>query len=296
MEMHMISQFEKRLFSPIESADDYFACVKALYDEWSDCTGQEWLYERTCEKLERSIPDLVTRQPPQFFTGDINAEMAMISLNPHINDNVEIDTIPFCGSWKEYRDFWTDFPRRRYGKNGGAANPNIGLSKFDRRVQHFLSGSDREVTADDLAKWNMFHVELFPIGSEDFKSVRAGAIDDYACAYIICMLQALALAKRKLILVLNAQLRKFLRRAAQLKLLDGLEIVGKRSFSIGRKKVFREDYDVRLMPGQNLKIAAATTFAKKGYLSNAELAEYSKAIFSPEEIKVIKSAVGSDLR
>lgn len=282
------------MYEPIRSADDYFAYVEALYDEWRGNTGRKrGPYAMTCARLGECIPGLVDRQPPQFFAGDINAEMAMISLNPHANENVEVDTVPFCGSWEDYRGFWSDFPRRRYGGNGCAADPHIrGLSRFDRRVQHFLSGSAGEVTAADLAKWNIFHIELFPIGSSDFRSVRAGAIDEYACRYIIRMLEALALTERKLIVALNAQLKKFLDRAKKLDMLDGLT-VHRQSFSIGGKKVWREDYDLKLATGETLEIAAARTFARRGYLSDAELAEYAKAIFGRDEISVIKDAIGA---
>ena len=293
MKKYIRSRFEEKLYSPIRSAEDYFAYVKALYDEWSADAGRErTLYEMTRERVGRCIPGLVDRQPPQFFTGDIHAEMAMISLNPHANENAEIDTIPFCGSWEDYRSFWVDFPRHRYGENGCAAHTKIArLSYFDRRAQHFLSGCAGEVTAADLAKWNMFHIELFPIGSSDFKSVKVGAIDEYACQYILRMLEALVLTERKLIVALNAQLLKFLKRAKKLNMLTGLTVRDK-SFSIGEKTVLREDYVVKLATGKTLKIAAAKTFAKRGYLSNAELAVYAKKIFSPEEIKTIRSAVG----
>ena len=285
--------FQPLLEKSITSREEYFSYVKALYEEWKSYRLQARTekYFQTCEKLGKYIPQLVPLQPPQFFTGDINFDVAIISLNPHAGTNYEIDTVPFCQSWEEYLMFWTNFSQERYAKCGKASNLISKLSRFDVKLQHFLSGNINEVTSQELAKWNVFHVELFPIASAGFS---ISGIDEYPCLYLVRMLEVLALKDRQLILVLNAQLSRLLRKAHRLGMLT-LEDCRKQTFFIGSKskKVLRENSVVRLKNGKILNITATPTFACQGYLSNRELAEYSEKIFTAAEKSILIRAIGA---
>lgn len=106
--------FSELLRKPITEVNGYFEYVKALYEEWRASDGK--IYP-TFETLHHCFTNLNSKLPPQFFTGDINAKVVMISLNSHAGDDkpgAEIDASPFCQTWEKYLHFWTNFAYERY--------------------------------------------------------------------------------------------------------------------------------------------------------------------------------------
>lgn len=279
--------FETLLNIPIRNEKDFFQYVRALYEEW--CTRSKAEYS-TLRKLEQKLSGLSAELPPQFFTGDIHSPVVVISLNPHADikgRKSEIRAADYCKNWQEYLDFWTDFPRRRYA--GDARSKDGLLSKFDCRLHRFLRGDVSGVTGDDLAQWNMFHMELFPIASSSFTTKDVDA-DLYP--FILRSLEAISLFPRDLVLVLNRQLPTLLKRMARN---SEIELTEKPESPVqiqGRKsKGARLDYTVKLPNGSCISIVGAPTFAAQGF-DGSSLADYSKKLFLPAEHTILQKALG----
>lgn len=283
------SNFEKLLKTPIHNEDGYLQYVRALYEEWNSQNGETGY--PTHRKMSNCIVGLRTDLPPQFFTGDIRSPFVIISLNPHADADgrkTEIYAAKHCQTWEDYLNFWTNFSHKRYAQDGVPRSPDGGLSYFDCKLHRFLSGSTAEVTSEDLSRWNMFHVELFPIASPSF-DVRH--IDESLFPYILRMLEVIALYPRTLVLVLNRKLERLLRkmqRAGMLKLEDfsslPITISGKKT------RAYRQMYTV-MLNYTHVKIVAAKTFAMQGF-DGEHLISYSQKCFSDEERVAISQAIG----
>ena len=216
-----ISKFEELLGKPIQINKDrndkyknYYDYVKSLYYEWM---LWRYLYEKLIKKwyssfltLKKNMPELNPLLPPQFFTGNIESSVVVISLNGHAGDqSSEIDATQYCKTWAEYKDFWTNFVTKRY--KDYKIDPNTekerSVSRFDEKLHHFIIGKKVEVNSEVLAKWKLFHIELCPFLSSSYSS--SCKLDELK-PYLLRALDAIALKKRKLILVLNREVCKIL--------------------------------------------------------------------------------------
>ena len=282
--------FEELLNIPIRDEKGYFQYVKALYEEWRDRRNSGY---PTLKRLNRRMDKLSAEIPPQFFTGNIHSPVVIISLNPHADrngGNTEITAADYCQSWEDYRDFWTRFPEHRYAENGMARREDGRLSNFDRKLHRFLSRNAAEVTSNELARWNLFHLELFPIASPGFNNTRN--MDDILFPFVLRSLEAVSLYERDLILFLNRQLGDIIRRMARN---DCLEIKGEKVSKIEVKnrksRCFRREFHVKLSNGACMKIIGAPTFAAQGF-DGSSLAEYGMKFFAENERKAIRKSLG----
>ena len=282
--------FEKLLDTPIRDEKGYFQYVKALYEEWRDRRNSGY---PTLKRLNRRMDELSAEIPPQFFTGNIHSPVVIISLNPHADrngGNTEITAADYCQSWEDYRDFWTRFPEHRYAENGMARREDGRLSNFDRKLHRFLSRNAAEVTSNELARWNLFHLELFPIASPGFNNTRN--MDDILFPFVLRSLEAVSLYERDLILFLNRQLGDIIRRMARENVLvlekeniPEIKVEGRRT------RCFRLDLHVKLPNGARMKIIGAPTFATQGF-DGAPLANYGMNFFAKNEWNAIEKALG----
>jgi hypothetical protein len=301
--------FEELLKKSIHCEKEYFEYVKALYDEWNMWIKTKENYP-SFEELKKFMPELNPDLPPQFFTGDIQSNVVMISLNGHAGDkkkDSEVDATGYCKTWDDYLKFWINFVNNRYALNG-SANVIQKLSNFDEDLHHFLSGNNSKITSNDLLKWNFFHMELCPFLSNKYSVVKASARQKMM-NYLLRVLEAIALHKRDLILVLNGQvcaiLDQFIIKKHKKKnknFEEDLQVIEKneRSDNLIKKnkektssKVKRIDYTVKLMNlgEKTLKIIAVPTFAGQS-LAGDLLVEYNKFAFTDEEREIINKAIG----
>lgn len=281
--------FAETLRRPITEVQEYFEYVKALYEEWHTCDGRGY---PTFETLHRCFTNLNARLPPQFFTGDINAKVVIISLNSHAGDDrpgAEIDASPFCQTWENYLHFWTNFTYERYDSKGCVAHLIEGISNFDRKLHRFLKGNAGEVTSRDLASWNVFHMELCPIPSTQFTIDAAGI--DCLENYLLRSIDAVATKSRSLVLVLNNPVCRMLERLAKKKTI-GIERKERQLGKVStRLKGRRIDYKVFLDGKRSVDIVAVPTFACQA-LNGALLETYNLLAFTDKERAIIRKALG----
>ena len=200
------SSFEKLLENPIQTENDYFDYVEALYNEWHERVIKYPTFKSMLKCFGSLNPDL----PPQFFTGNIKSKVVVISLNGHAGDQCsEIDATEHCKTWREYKKFWTNFVTKRYKeyKIGPNTQKERPVSSFDAKLHQFLSGKNDKVNSEKLAQWDFFHMELCPFLS---RSYPASCNIDMMKPYLLRVLDAIALKKRDLILVLNRQICRIL--------------------------------------------------------------------------------------
>lgn len=298
------SKFEELLNKPIQSEDDYFDYVKALYDEWHDRDVNNY---PAFNKLNTDMKILERDLPPQFFTGDIKSSVVMISLNGHSGEQrSEIDATTHCDTWEEYKDYWINFVMKRYGDNSKYKdNP---VSNFDAKLHHFLTGSNAEVASEDLAKWNFFHMELCPFLSSRYSVVKASTYNKLT-NYLLRLLEVIALYKREQIIVLNGQICQLLDRFIPKKrhtkkseyINEELQVIknNERSFHLTKKnnektrfKAKRIDYTVKLknLGEKTLNIVAVSTFAHRA-MAGELFVEYNQKAFTDEEREIIADAI-----
>ena len=284
-----LPSFSELLRKPITEVHGYFEYVKALYEEWHACDGKGY---PTFETLHNCFPNLNSKLPPQFFTGDINSKVVMISLNSHAGDDkpgTEIDATPFCRTWENYLHFWTNFAYERYAPKGCAAHLIEGVSNFDRKLHRFLNGNAGDVAHSDLARWDIFHVELCPIPSTQFTINAAGM--DCLENYLLRSLEAVAATSRLLVLVLNNPVCRMLKRLAKKKVIsiDQQEKpLGKVSTRLDGRRI---DYKVSLDEKRSVNIVAIPTFANQA-LNGVLLETYNHLAFTDKERTIIRKAIG----
>ena len=272
--------YEELQHKEIRNKDDYFEYVRAAYEEWRKGGRND--------------------NPPQFFTGDIDADMAVISLNPHADPQTEgktkrarreIDYRPYCETWDDTLYFFLHFCQERY--EGRASKLIKGLSTFDRRVHQFLGGQ-RKPTHDDLAKWRIFHVEISSKATPNYKPEEG---KQALCLSLLCALEAISVKDRSLILLLNNEgcgLIEKMNRWGWLK----AEKVGKEQryeiiLNNGKLKVAKRlDYHITLRNGKSFHIVATPTFAQKFVMSIEFMQRYYDAAFTDEEKKILAAGLG----
>lgn len=300
-----VSNFEELLNKPIHNEDDYFHYVEALYDEWKKRVVNYPTFKSMLKCFGCLNPDL----PPQFFTGDIKSKVVIISLNGHAGDQrSEIDATPHCQEWPMYKDYWENFVTKRY--KDYKIDPNTKkerpVSNFDAKLHQFLDGRIVDVTSNDLSQWHLLHMELCPFLSSSYSSsVDIGYIKNY----LLRTLEAIALQKREIVLVLNGQictiLDKFIpkkRHTKKNEYLNGdLQVITniEKSFYLTKKnnektrfEAKRIDYTVKLknLGEKTLNIVAVPTFAMQGMAGDL-LVEYNQKAFMDEERKIITDAI-----
>ncbi len=296
---------------------EYFNYVEALYDEWCNRIVNYPTFKNMLKCFGSINPDL----PPQFFTGDIESDVVMISLNGHAGDkkkDSEIDATIFCKTFVEYFDFWEEFAKNRYSPNGKANIINQ-VSYFDQKLHCFISGNTEKAKSEDLAEWNFFHMELCPFLSSSYHSIKKPA-QEIMKKFLFRVLDAIALYPRKRILVLNRQVCKILDKLPmkdnndnypeQSKDVKELWIQKQRleskpiTFNNYKIKAFRIDYKIQhiILDGEAFKendspldIIAVPTFAKQS-MAGKILIEYGQKAFDEQkhkhDLEYLKEAIG----
>lgn len=276
----------------INKDQDYIDYVKAAYEEW--------------EQMGK------IGNPPQFFTGSMESNLAVISLNPHAGNaqkNSEIDynrAMEQHGkewSWDVYYQFYSNFCQERYGDGGIAADQITGLSKFDRELHCFFSGN-KHPTRQDLAKWKIFHVEISYKETPNYKPQQAEKESN--CLALLRALEAISLKERSMIILLNNY---------GCNLIDSRKFQKKLNFNVQREdngalkyKIIprngeltgfaqRKDYSINLPNGRCIKLVVTPTFPLKQVGNRFDFTErYYNNAFTDEEKNKLAQGLGIPLQ
>jgi hypothetical protein len=169
----------------------------------------EWKEQGRCTeaiKLNKVIgEEYFCESNPHFFTGDLNAELVLIHLNPKRNKNNKTGKFDFekpnFESFDEYFDYFRYFGRYNYGKNSDRTH----RSPFDKKQVRFIKPlnilpisaidqfKDLEIVMD-----NKLQIELIPFGSESFNFNKVGLKNIEP--YIENILSLITSKKRKLVI------------------------------------------------------------------------------------------------
>jgi len=272
--------FIKLLPKEIYCEQDYYNYLKEAYNEW---------------KKDRN------GYPPQFFTGPFDADLAVISLNPHSGEARPESEVPsryycdICDTWEHYLEFYSNFCQERYGKNGKISNVIQGLSNFDKELHCFLSGN-RSPQRADLEKWRIFHTEISPLATANYRQLQDDKLK--CCMSLLCTLEAISIIKRSMIVLLNwkgCDLLNYMNRLQYIKSShtppQTYPIIPNRDMPMRNAK--RLDYEVALPNGKELKILAVTSFALR-QVGNRQnfLNTYREKTFNDEEKAILLDALG----
>jgi len=159
------------------------------YQDYMRLTFNEWLENNSCseavklnEKLNEKYFD---ESNPQFFAGDLDAELVLVHLNPKRNNTSDKNGVPQWGqkcNFKNYEDFehyFTKFGYIKYTKERAEGKP-LWKSKFDHKQVRFLKEFDKEILSFTGDKYkdleividHKLQLELIPFGSPDFSFKR----------------------------------------------------------------------------------------------------------------------------
>lgn len=122
---------------------------------------------------------------PHFFTGDFEAELVLIHLNPKQSKDKQTNTYPTYHSadlgfhsFEDYLNYYTSFGKNKYGKEGKRNHK----SPFDHKQIRFLrpfgliplDSSDNYVNLENVIDQKL-QLELIPFGSESFNFRKVGS-------------------------------------------------------------------------------------------------------------------------
>lgn len=292
--------FDNLLNKQIDDEKTYFKFVKACYEEWKKRQFNN-SYHNRITRYNMVLGNLYEDTCPQFFTGKINSQVVVVSLNPkHDPKNTrEFNVNPLVASWEEYLNFWTNFPRERYSDNGVIRTKKLfsenRLSHFDVKLDMFLRGektSDKRKLRNRLSQWNFFHIELCPFPSQYFQLLN---LTNELALYLLRSLEAISLFDRKLIIIPNKPTINVLRY-----LVSNKQIVLKEDKSIrsihcdwyNQKKEHKEfDTDrrkltVELKNKKQISLDLAPSF-NINWMNGQPMLQYSNQFFSLDEKKIL---------
>jgi hypothetical protein len=145
----------------------------------------EWLEYGRCNQainLNQIIgEEYFCESNPHFFTGDLDADLVLIHLNPKRNKNnttkkFDIEK-PKFETFEAYFDYFRYFGRNNYGKNSERTHK----SPFDKKQIRFLKPLNiLPFTGNDIYKDleivmdKKLQIELIPFGSENFNYNKVG--------------------------------------------------------------------------------------------------------------------------
>ena len=204
--------------------------VKTDFDEWK----QKGFCARA-RKLNESIGEVekyFDEAEPQYFTGNPDAELVLVHLNPKRNRNL----FSKVNSFEDFQAYWehySHFGKNKYGKDSDRTHK----SPFDKKqirflnpfgILPFLPTNDKESQYHNLeiVKDMKFQLELVPYGSPDFEFPK---LQKHLGNYSEQRLKMIASCERKIVLfcgkiftkILKPYIRKKKDWAFQLKKKDG---------------------------------------------------------------------------
>ena len=273
-----MNTYQELLCKSIACKQDYLDYVRSGFEEWARGSRKN--------------------NPPQFFTGDINSKLAVISLNPHSGEaspNSEIDYRSYCVSWEKYLSFFSNFCFERYAPCGCAANVINRLSNFDKELHCFFGGK-RVPRQEDLAKWKIFHVEIFHI--ETTKYTCPPNERSQRCLSLLRALEAISLFERSMVVLLNrdgCNLIETMNRNGIIR--ATLEKDSKYPIIPNKGKPERNarriDYGITLPNRRFIKLVATPSFPLKQVGNRFDFMErYYQNAFSDEEKKLLAQGLG----
>lgn len=145
----------------------------------------EWKENGRCNQaieLNKKIgKEYFCESNPHFFTGDLNAELVLIHLNPKRDKDkttrkYKIEK-PYFNSFEDYFDAFRYFGKRHYGVDSSRTHK----SPFDKKQIRFLkpleilpfTGNDIYVDLEIVVDMKL-QIELIPFGSENFNFNEVG--------------------------------------------------------------------------------------------------------------------------
>ncbi len=144
------------------------------YKEKVEVVFNQWKEYGTCEDAnilnEKIGVEYFDTTNPQFFTGNIDAEVVLIHLNPKRNQDKWNKKCTFS-DFQSYWDFYENFGKNHYGNN----SPRKNKSKFDSKQVRFLrplevlpiNNEDHFKNIENVIDKKL-QIELVPFGSPDF--------------------------------------------------------------------------------------------------------------------------------
>ncbi len=280
-----MQKFKELLHKVIRTKQDYLDYVRAGYEEWA-CGDRH-------------------NNPPQFFTGSIESELAVISLNEHTGDAKPKNEVTYTDiihkdkwNWDVYYQFYSNFCHERYDEDGRAAHQIPGLSNFDRELHCFFSGN-LDPQKEDLARWKIFHAEISHIGTTNYNRPQEETED--RCLSLLRTLEAISIKKRSLIVLLNREgciLIKKMNRKGMLKAEHIVEndkrfSINPNNDNLARRNAERIDYNLTLPNGNSINLIATPTFPLRQVGNRfAFMQRYYQYAFTQEEKKILAAGLG----
>lgn len=198
--------------------------IKKNFEEWKTLG----YCKEAVELNERSNHEDFDTANPHFLTGDLNAEVVLIQLNPKRLTKYYNEP---C-SYKDFNDYWNSYIH--FGKRTYGVDSPTHKSVFDSKQVRFLKPfnilpfkegdkyHNLEVAID-----KKLQLELVPFGSPDFDYKKVGV--ENLKPYIQRLMDILALADRKVIIfcgrvfeeLLEEQITKKVTHSFHLEKVDG---------------------------------------------------------------------------
>lgn len=214
---------------------------------------------------------------PHFFTGNPNASLVMVTLNPK-RDKPAFNAEP---QFKNFEDYWEHY--RYYGKiTYGEASPRKWKSKFDLSQLQFLQNMEvidfveEKTRIDNFANLEKvidekFQLELVPYGSPSFNFKEIGA--NNLKYFLQKTVETVCMANRKYVFFCGAIFR-------ELFWIDGVKEIERHRFKLVKNngENTRDNYElikIKIKFEDNEIIAAILPqFARQG----GPMKEYAKKV------------------
>lgn len=174
----------------------YKEIIRKNFEEWKT----QGFCNEAVELNEKIGMEYFDTAQPHFFTGDLNAKVALIQLNPKRNEGAwkqECDISSFDEYWNDY----THFGEKQYGVNSSRKHK----SKFDSKQILFLKPFNVLPFVENDVYHNLevvvdqkLQMELVPFGSPNFDYKKIGV--ENLSPYIKNLLEVLISADRKYII------------------------------------------------------------------------------------------------
>jgi len=181
--------------------EEFMEFVKSNFENWylnSKCNLAIELNKKIGEEY-------FCESNPHFFTGDLNADLVLIHLNPKRNKNkltgkYDIEKSKF-DSFDSYFDYFRNFGKYNYGPSSERSHK----SPFDKKQIKFinqlnlipLNGNDAFKDLENVIDKKL-QLELIPFGSENFNYNKIGI--DNIKPFINNLLSIISSKKRKQII------------------------------------------------------------------------------------------------
>lgn len=158
-----MESYKKQILSNFNEWKEHGRCNQAI--NLNQVIGEEYFCESN----------------PHFFTGDLNADLVLVHLNPKRNKNnttkkFDIEK-PKFETFEEYFDYFRYFGKNNYGEQSARTHK----SPFDKKQIRFIkplnilpfTGTDTHKDLEIVID-NKLQIELIPFGSENFNYNKVG--------------------------------------------------------------------------------------------------------------------------